>query len=747
MENSPVINNATVLPRRFYDVGPSSSNGLATTQEVNPLLDYLGVLRINKAKILSAMAVGLILGLALTTLQKPKFEAKTSLEIQGLNDDFLNMKNVDPLTAGEYSSESYLQTQIKILQSRSLIEKAALKLRMLDQGPAGAPAQPSLVGRLLGSKESTPLSVRQARLAGIASNLKVQASGLTRIVDISYESPNPQLAADFVNTLAQAYVDQSADARFQTTRATSEWLNKQLEDMKSKLEKSDDELQSYARKANLMITGEKDNLAEEKLRELQNDLVKAQADRAVKQAHYELAKTSPAASIPDIVEDPSLRDYQLKFTDLRRQLAELSTTLTPDHFRVKQVQAQITELESALESRRADIIQRIGNDFAAAQRREQLVMADYAAHARLVSDQSVKAIHYDILKRDLDSGRQLYDDVLQKVKEAQIGSALKTSNIRVIDAAEPPSHPTKPSLLANSALGLFFGTFAGIVFITVKRQSNRTIQDPGQGSMYLNLPELGVIPAAKGAQRLGRITWELKPSMMAEAFRATLASIVFSATQDQERKVLVITSPERAEGKSTVVSNLAIALAEIGKRVLVIDGDIRRPAIHTIFDLPNGPGLTDVLLDSKPIEKVDFGSIFRSTSVPHLFVLPSGEAGLAAANLLYSSRTDELLERCRREFDFILIDTPPMLQIPDARVLGRASDGVILVLRSWTTTRETAMMAAQRFMDDSTPVLGVILNSWDPTKTVNSPYGRYAAEKYGKEWYVPSGKAENSISR
>ena len=293
--------------------------------------------------------------------------------------------------------------------------------------------------KALGLQEARQAPTREKILTLVAKNLKISTEANTRLVEIRYDSADPQLAADFVNTLTAEFVQQNIESHWKTTQQTGEWLTHQMEDVRIKLEKSEDELQSYAHASGLLFTSEKDNVAEEKLRQLQEELSKAQADRVARQSKYELASTAPPESLPEVLDDATLKEYQVKLTDLRRQLAELSSSLTPAHPAVKKVQAQVTALESALEKERANVIQRIRNEFESAQRREHLLAANYASQARLMSEQAAKVTHYNILKREVDTNRQLYDSMLHNVQEAGMTSALRASNIRVVDSAEPPT--------------------------------------------------------------------------------------------------------------------------------------------------------------------------------------------------------------------------------------------------------------------------------------------------------------------
>jgi capsular exopolysaccharide synthesis family protein len=527
-----------------------------------------------------------------------------------------------------------------------------------------------------------------------------------------------------------------------------------MEDVRIKLEKSEDELQSYAHASGLLFTSEKDNIAEEKLRQLQEELSKAQADRVGAQSKYELASTASPESLPEVLDDKTLGEYQVKLTDLRRQLAELSSSLTPAHPAVNKVQAQIAALESALEKERTNVIQRIRNEFESAQRRENLLARNYASQARLVSEQAAKVAHYNILKREVDTNRQLYDSLLRNVQEAGMTSALRASNIRVVDSAQPPTRPYKPSLVLNSALGLLAGALFGFAFVVMRERADRSIQAPGEAALSLGVPELGVIPSAdaersrcfayyhnakviedkrpENGKRSGQVelvTWQRKPSVLADCFRAALASILYSGQNGDRPRVIVLTSANPREGKTTVASNLALAAAEIGQSVLLIDGDLRKGRLHEIFQVSNAWGLSDLLAGKKPPEGRE--RMVIATGCGYLFLLPAGSPAPNISGLLYSPRAPEFLTRVRQEFHTVIIDTPPMLQMPDARVLGRLADGVILVVRSAQTTRETAAAATQRLMEDGTRVLGTILNEWDPRKTSHAGYAyRYPYYHY-----------------
>jgi polysaccharide biosynthesis transport protein len=772
----------------------SSGYGFADDPGSGGPLKYFRTLYRRKGTLMMFGFFGLLTAMLLTLPQTPVYQARASLEIQDLNDNFLNMKQITPVSDGNsYTALTDIQTQIKLLQSESLVKRVLARLKSHAPG-SSTESRSSVVPQV----RTTPIDVWRRALhlpdpklpdefdPGLAArNLNVRAAGQTRIIELRYDSSTPRFAADFANALAQEFIDSNMEARWKMSQHTGEWLSHQLEDMRIKLERSEDSLQSYARRTGLMFTSEssnseKTNIAEDKLRQLQEECSKAQGDRITKQARWEMTKTGSADGLPDVLNDSSLRSLQDKVTELRRQRAELITTYTEKHNKVQRVEAQIAPLEAALQKERSAIVGRLRNDYEAALRREALLEADYASQSRIVSDQAEKSIQYNILKRELDSNRQLYEAMLQRVKESSIASAMRASNVRIVDLAEPPVFPYKPSLRMNCILGLLSGLLLGVAFVTIRDNADSSLQNPGDAAFWLSVPELGMIPSAKkelgprlnlylsnkrsslgkprvlfptdapanaptsdsytpadsatvandtgkqAAACMELISWQRKPGPVAESFRSLLTSILFSGENGTRPRVLVVSSANPMEGKTTVASNLGIAFAAIHHKVLIIDGDLRKPRMHEIFGVGNEHGLT-TLLKHWPVEPDVLKTVLRQTSIPGLFVLPSGFAGQNPANLLYGAKLAELLATLKTEFDMVIIDTPPMLQMPDARVFGRLADAVILVTRAGQTTRDAAMAAKQRFAEDRTRVLGTILNDWN----VKSSRSGYLVNRYG----------------
>ena len=727
------------------------------------LLEYWRILRRRKSGVIVIACAGVLAGFLVTLPQTPVYQARTSLEIQDLNQDFMNMKQVSPVTESPtYTALSDIQTQIKILQSDTLAERTIAKLRpTLTQAREVQPTRTDMLRSVLNLPVPSASDREDAELKTMPKEMKVRASGQTRIIEVLVESTDPKLAATFANTLGNEFIEQNMEARWQMSQRTGDWLSRQLDDMRIKLERSDDALQSYARQTGLMFTGGSESsnggsVSEQKLRQLQEELSKAQADRIAQQSRYELTRNATPETLPDVVNDSNLREFQSKLTDLERQDAELSSTFKPEYSKVRRIQAQIGTLQAALDRSRNEILGRIRNDYEAASRREHLLAAAYGTQAQLVTQESEKAIQYNILKREVDTNRQLYEAMLQRVKESSIASAMKASNVRVVDEAKPPRKPSKPSLPLNAGLGLLSGGFLGIAFVVMRERADKTLQQPGEATLWLETPELGVIPSADAARhrlyyyspkRLTRqqngtslllsgkdekssrsavelITLSERPTMTAEAFRVVLTSILFSSDNGSRPRVLVVTSAGPGEGKTTVATNLAISMAEIGRKVLLVDADLRRPRIHTLFELANEAGLTS-LLESRNLEKAEVDAVIHQTQVASLFVIPSGPPTSGAANLLFSPVMHLLLQRFREDYDMVVIDTPPSLQMPDARVVAREADAVVLVIRAGHTTRDAALATSQRFTEDKTRILGIILNDWNPNVSANGYYGYY----------------------
>jgi succinoglycan biosynthesis transport protein ExoP len=353
----------------------------------------------------------------------------------------------------------------------------------------------------------------------------------------------------------------------------------------------------------------------------------------------------------------------------------------------------------------------------------------------------VEEVRHKLAASDLELGglltpggeadRRFYDAILLKANDARMAATIRQSNIRLVGPAVPAKRPYKPNLPMSLAIGLLGGLVAAVGYVMLQEQNDSVLRSPGDAGTCLTLPELGAIPKAgswklavlgiqssrNGTGAIELAGLEQRTSGVSESFRTTCASILSAGRNGDCARTLLVTSSRPMEGKTTVVSNLGIALAEIGSRVLLIDGDMRRPRLHSVFDQPNSWGLSDVLREKNAIDELPLDVLVKKTAVPHLYLLPSGACTDNIFGLLCSGRMSRLLPRFREEFDYVLVDAPPCLEFADARIMARYTEELVLVVRANYTERKTAQAAVERLRLDGIPVMGVILNRWDPARS------------------------------
>jgi capsular exopolysaccharide synthesis family protein len=712
------------------------------------------------------------IGLAVAFAQEPVYQAKALIEIQGVNENFLNRREVDPSAeGGAVEFEPYIQTQIKILQTERLLGRVADRLR-LDRLPEFQPTV-SLADRaralLHVGGGRTSLDPRSGMLAAMAERLTVRLSGETRIIEVGFESNDPRTAAAVANALAEEYIAGNLEKRLSATQFTAKWLSGQLDELKRNLDEAERQLERYLVSHDLLYPSDagKDSVAEARLRQLQEALSKAQEARIAEQSRAELIAKLPVENLSDAMDNETIHSYQAKLTDLRQKYAESRAVYTAEHYKVRQIQGQIDEVQGALERERRALLSRLRGGFESAQRRENLIQADLRAQTGLVREQSARAVEYDTLRRSVETYRKLYDSTLERVKETELASAIRANNVQVAEAAQRPTAPVRPSQPAYMAVGMFAGLLVGAVVALHRDRGNRLVRQPGEVMSRLGIAEFGPIPSAaidlpfsvKGrlagltrtlpyrrAQTapedenellrnwLETVTWRQRESALAEAYRGALASLMHSDGGEPPR-VVVFTSACAGEGKTTTASNLGIALAESGRRVLLIDADRPRPHLHEIFKRSNDYGFGDYLLETAPVQELDLARLTTPTQIPNLDILPAGSDRVCLANLVENGRAARLLAVARRQYDAILIDTPPMMALSDARALGRMADGVALVIRAERTPEQMVIAASDRLRQDGTRVLGTILNSWTPAR--NSSAAAYRKAGYG---YMTAGR-------
>jgi polysaccharide biosynthesis transport protein len=707
-------------------------------------------------------------GFAVFVPRPPTYSAATTLELQPINQSFMNIGAADPMT-GLYSETGLnAQTQIAIIKSASIIGPAIDRLQRESSAVVAAPADPlSQVRSRLGIVPKEPLEAFTEGLARANKTLSVRVLPGTRIIEISCDSTVPEVAANFVNALASEYLYQNLQSRSTNSQRTSQWLQGELEETKARLEQAESRLQEFSRKSGNLFVSEPETLSGTRLKELQGNLAAAQTDRINKQALYQASLTRPIETFPEALSG-TLAQQQADIDKKRAELAQLSATLTPNHYRVQRVQAELDQLVAQQQRDRNNILLRIKSDYEEAVNREKMLAGAYRAQAGEVSSEADKAAEYGSLKREVEILQGQLNSLLQQSNQTSVASAFALQTARVVDGAKPAGKPSGPSLPRHLAIGFALGGLLGYASSMLRdgrkqRRQQERFGLPGYASRVLQVPELGVIPTVAmnngkpvrlfsrskhpvapvvadghangsghghGRKRVELITWTEKPSLFAESFRLTLASLT-TGKSGASPTVLVVASPGPAEGKTTVATNIAIARAETNRTVLLLETDLRKPRLADLFGLSNPRGWSDLILEDGSFQADQIASRVQPTHIPGLYAMAGGTSPTELIHQIFNSpKVPLLLAALRRQFDMVIIDTPPLLQFSEARLIGRLADGVILVLRSDHTNRGAALACRQRLWEDGIPILGTVLNDWNPNLNKDQRYGAYYDSHY-----------------
>ena len=717
----------------------------------------------NKLVLIGCILLGAIAGTVAVTLTTPVYDAATTVEMVGMNQAFLGMSQVDPQAGTDVttSSSANMLTQIGLLKSRTLVNRAYSRMNLEMPPEVSAPATffTRLRSRIPFFRQDPLVQSRNAlRMAAVT--LSVKRVDITRLMEIHCTSTSPQVAARFVNIVAAEHVQMMQAVRSNSTQQISQWMDSQLEEAKSKVQQANEKLRDFVQKSGMDFFPEQATLASTKMGSLRADVSVEQNDLIAKQTKWELVQKTSPANLPEVLNDGTLQTLKSEITRMRTELAPLNATLTPENPKVKKVQGQINELEKALANEEAILIKRVQSDYEEAVSRQKKMTGAYNAQTRSVAAQADKSSQYAMLKREVELDQSLYNSLLQESNQAALMAMAPTSTIRVVDAATSPRIPSSPAPvtdIAKWALGAGVLGY-GLLFLREKarlKKLEKLFDSPGYTQPLLGVPELGVIPSTQVPQPrrlLPAVSWrrwqrdldtpEQKadaaaalsvlggskpPTHLSESFRQTLVSLLRTKPR-LHNPVYVITSAGPGEGKTTLSANLARAMAEIGQRVLLVDADLRRPHVHTLLELGDHRGLSDILAGPIEMENLVLDSFIQPTRIENLSVMTHGLTD-SATPLFFSDRIPVFVAALRARFDCILFDTAPTLPFPDARLWGRHSDGVVLVVRAGVTTREGAAAACEKFLSDGIPVLGTILNDWNPADSSVQAYYNYGYEK------------------
>lgn len=728
-------------PRRTQLLKGHSPAGDA--KEGASLATYLRILQKRRWTIFSVLAVAFTLTLIITVREKPVYRAQAMLEIEQENPNIITVQQLFQL---QNVSDDYLQTQYKILKSDTLAWRVIQQLNLghaEEFNPPGSvwPWQLKNARAAVVAIVSLDAAQEQAVLARFEDRLNVEPVLRSRIVKVGFDSYDPALASNVVNTLSAAYIQENLQSHWEATQKASGWLSEQLDNVRIKLEKSEDSLQEYAEKNGLLFLesgkGEGQNIVDARLQELQSEFTRVQADRYQKESLYHLVETGNYGALPGVFDNKMMQDLTVKLADLERQQAELASSFNPTYPKMKEIQSQIDRIQQFLKQQQEQAASHIANEYFAALRRETLVEQALKGEEKQANLVATRSVQYNILKREVETNKQLYEGLLLRLKEAGVSAGLKASNIRIVDPAVPPIKPVKPKMLANLTFGLILGLGLGVALVFLQERLDNSLKTADDVEHFLRVPALALIPSSEslcqrknghhrslpqalfglvGKEKLG--TWKkespgswirvdsnsLQHSALSEAFRGLRTSVLLSTVARPPRS-LTFVSAEPGEGKTTTCSNLAISLAQLGKRVLIIDSDMRRPSIRSIFHVETTFGLVNYLTG-----RDDWRKLVQPTGLDGLDCLASGPVPPNPSELLSSGRMEALIHEATEDYNFVLLDSPPVLNIADGRILVTMAEGAILVVKGGVTPRELVHRAQAYICDAGAHLIGVVLN-------------------------------------
>jgi succinoglycan biosynthesis transport protein ExoP len=765
MDFGPLVqaNNPTVRemqPPQGLDFGRPTGQQIYPQQlpsHESAVSEYWHVLRKRKWYIVGCLASIFSL-VAIASLRMPKIYEATGTIAINKPDSSLNLQNNATFSL-DYYDPSELETEVKILQSDRLALEVIRDLN-LDRMPefgGQATSSPSL------DLDPDPLQADPNRaaavLGGFKGSVKVGLSANSRIIEVHYRGADPETAAKVVNTLMQRYIDDNRKDRYDSTMDASKWLQDQLVDMRMKVESSQEKLVRYQKEHEILGIDEKQNITTEKLNELNKVLTLAESERMDKESFYRLVQSGDPDAIATSAGGLSGGDAQAstgmletllsKQADLKIQVADLNTQFGPSYPKLAQLNNQLKEIDVQLQEEMKKIAAKVRGQYMTALGRENMLHDALEKQKQEENKLNESAIEYNMLKRDADTYRTLYEGILEKLKEASVSAGLKSNNFRIVDAARTPTSPIEPNIPRNLGFAVVLGLASGLGLAFLLEGLDSTIRTTEQAHMISGLPPLGMIPLGSKSAREGPdpkrlvlasskeavelVTVSRPQSQMAESYRALRTSLLLS-NLGAPPKVIMVTSALPQEGKTTTSMNVAVVLTQKGSRVLLIDADLRRPKIHKNLGMGPRSGLSNVLTGSTTLEK----AITQTSILPNLFILPAGTPPPNPAELLASSNMRDLLAELRDQFDHIVVDTPPSLSVTDAVVLSQRADAVILVIRSGQTTKQSLRRARDILAQVNAKVIGVLLNAVD----LSSPDYYYYYEYQGKySQYYQNGAA------
>jgi polysaccharide biosynthesis transport protein len=713
------------------------------------LLDYLMVLRKHQWLVLSFLVTVVTVVTIATFRMQPVYDATARIQIDQDTNNILPFSATDSYNPIQ-DLDVYIETQSRILTSQTLAQ-ATVKSLQLDHDPAfgGHPTDPNTLQVAKPSSGSA-----SPALGAFLGNLSVKRVPNSRLLDVTFAATDPEMAAKAVNTHIANFIEENFRSRYEATTQASNWLANQLDELKAKVERSEDARINYERANQIWTIDEKQDISTQKLADINRELTAAQSDRIAKEAVYQSAQAGNYDAIPAVRDSTVIQDIERQQSQLSTQYADAISQYGPKFPKVVRLQEQINQLDNAVTKEKLNIANEVEAEYRGARQREVLLQQALDEQKKQAGEMADRMVQYNILVRDAEANKQLYDGLQQKLKEAGISAGLRSSNIRVVDPALVPKYPSKPQKSRNISLAILVGLVGGIGLALLREYLDNTVKNPDDIENLSRLPSLAVVPAfaspgSRNSRRLpkllrgqgsaareGRVELvsHLQPqSQISEAFRALRTSLLLSQA-DHPPQVILMTSALPREGKTTAAANLAVTLAQLGDRTLLVDGDLRKPGVSRALSMAGGKyaGLSSYLAGVSTLDLITV----QHPGISNLSVIPTGPVPPNPADLLSSHRLSDMVLELRQRYKFVVIDSPPIMAATDAVILSVLADGVLLVVRSGETPKEAFTRTCDLLSSVKSRVLGVVLNAVDsssPDYYYSYRYYPYSYGGYGRE--------------
>jgi polysaccharide biosynthesis transport protein len=763
---SPHYTRGTIL---VEDADVVSGPRFVEGDEAPSLRDYWQVVTKHKWKIVACFVAAVTIAALIVFSKPPIYTAQATLLIERTEPQVVNIKQVLSEWVGAEES-SYYESQYQVLRSRSLAAEV-IKAKGLDQNPefTTAGSRGNFIAQLWLAPvawlksllpktgpvitSSDIFGVDSELIDAYADMLEVEPVKRSRLVKIGISTPNPVLAAEIANAHAEGYVRQGFTLRSQASEDARKFLQTKLEELQARVQQSEDALNRFRRRKGIISLDDKENIVVDRLADLNKRLTEAEAERIGYETQARLIKQRDYDSLPAVIGNGLIQNLKAQVVQLESEHAKLAAQFLPGYPRLAQLKAQLEEAKSRLAQQINGVVEGINSAYFAAAGKERalkLQMDKQKSDALALKD---AAVEYAILARQADTNKQLYDSVLGRYKEINLAGEIPASNVSILDRAEIPTRPSKPNKRLNLMLGALLGLMGGLGLALLLENLNNTLRTPAEVEHYLRQPNLVLVPdffSIRKARKNGKsqishpesslhsqlcvpsqksVASSLPLSVLTEAYRK-LRTAIFLSRPGGPPKTILFTSGTNGEGKTMTAANTAIMLAQMELQILLIDADLRRPSCHKALRVRGGHGLTDFLAGQEGLDDV-----IKPTSISNLSVLNCGSTPPNPTELIGSRRMNETLAVLKERYDFILIDSPPVMPVSDAVVLSTMVDGVVFIVRGGQTKRQLVKAAVAELGSGQSKILGVVLNRVDIRSAEYKDYRKY----YSPAWYYSSG--------